>query len=127
MEVTTSAQFGCGAGIENTNAVWPDIWPKALSIDERFLKIPHETLSLIEATIKEATATGAGAQRTATKLRPVFESVGLRRKDALALAAKATNLTYDAISNGSLSNIKLITTKGEESIEDFVAKARRGK
>lgn len=122
-EFCSTAQFGGGAGVDNTNAVWPEVWPEALRIDERFSKIPIEELSAIEAAIKEGISTGVGAQKTATKLRPVFEGVGLRRKDALALAAKAYNLTYDAINKGTTVGVNFVTKDGVETAEDFVAKA----
>ena len=87
-------EFGGGPGRDKVNAVWGKIWNDVLQIDERFKNINSDDLLNIEQHIKQGITEGRASQKMATELRPIFESVGLKRKDALTLAATATNLVY---------------------------------
>lgn len=131
-----SISFGGGPGNDTMTNYWDSAWQEALKGDECYKMIPASSLADIEAIIKEATGRGEGAQKTATKLRPLFESIGLKRKDALKLAADVTNSIYKqkqaniSIGNGIKFHMKTIDEKGneiivEENALEFVQNARK--
>lgn len=91
--------FGGGPGKDSVNKCWGKVWQEVLTADERYQNIEKSKLLEIEATIREDVTNGISAQKTATKLRSLFESIGLKRKDALKMDAYACNLIYEALQN----------------------------